>query len=161
LDEERDLKQARNMALRLLTYRARSGKEVYEYLRRKGFNEPVIKKTIDILKEYSYLDDQKFAEDFINYRKNRGFGLIKIRYELIGKGVDKEIIDSAIENNSNPDDDLERVKAILTKRIKTDQPVCERFLIKQSLFLKKRGFQDKLIIEALKEYQVNDYNYSE
>lgn len=161
MDEEGALKKAKNMALRLLTYRARSGKEVHEYLERKGFKEPVVQKTIDLLKEYNYLDDRKFTEEYINYRKNRGFGFIRIRYELIMKGIDKKIIDSAIDNNFNPDDDFERIKAILTKRIKTDQPFCENFLFKQSLFFKKRGFQDELIIRALNEYRVNDYNYSE
>ena len=161
MDEEGAQKKAQNMALRLLTYRARSGKEVHEYLERKGFEEAVIKKTIDSLREYNYLDDKKFTEEYINYRKNRGFGFIRIRYELLMKGIDKKIIDSAIDKNFNPDDDFERIKAILTKRIKTEPPFCENFLFKQSLYLKKRGFQDDLIIRALKEYRVNNYNYSE
>jgi len=161
LDEEGALKKAQNMALRLLTYRARSGKEVHEYLERKGFEEAVVQKTLDSLKEYNYLDDKKFTEEYINYRKNRGFGFIRIRYELIMKGIDKIIIDSAIDKNFSPDDDFERIKAILTKRIKTDRPFSENLLLKQSLFLKKRGFQDDLIIRALKEYRANDYNYSE
>lgn len=161
MDEEGALKKAQTMALRLLTYRARSGMEVYEYLERKGFKEAVVQKTIDSLKEYNYLDDEKFTEEYINYRKNRGFGFIRIRYELIMKGIDKRIIDSAIDNKFNPDDDFKRIKAILAKRIKTDRPSSENLLFKQSLFLKNRGFQDELIIRALKEYRVNGNNYTE
>jgi len=157
---EEAIKKSRNMALRILTYRARSEKEIYDYIERKGFSKPVIDKTITDMKEYGLIDDQKFAADFINYRKNHGYGFLKIRYELIMKGIDKNIIDSQIEASFNADEDLFRIRMLLSKRTKPAEAIDDKWLMRQTLFLKRRGFQDSLILKALKEYPVND-NISE
>jgi regulatory protein len=160
-DEEKILKETRKMVLRLLTYRARTVKEICEYLERKGFTGPVIESTINEMKEYGYLNDYKFASDYIAYRKNRGYGIKRIQYELTSRGIDKQIIVSKIEEEFNPDEDLARIKEILDKRVSVDQKINQKWLVRQALYLKRRGFQDNLIMKALNDYPANDYNYSE
>lgn len=161
MDEDTAQKKARNIALRLLTYRARSRKEVADHLEKKGFHGYLTATILTELEDYGYIDDEKFTLDFINYRKKRGLGLIRIRYELLMKGIDKEIVDTKIDECFDPEDDFKRIKDILTKRAGKDQQVCENWMKRQFNYLKKRGFQDSLIRKALLEYPVNDYNYSE
>lgn len=161
MDEEDIINKSRNMVLRLLTYRDRSCKEICEYLERKGFAEPVIEKTIKSMKEFGYLDDQQYAADFIRYKRNSGYGLKRIRYELIFKGIEKDIVDSQIEENFNQEDDLFRIKILLAKRVKDGETITEKWLSRQVMFLKRRGFQEHLIRKALLEYPINIYNDSE
>ena len=161
MDEEAILKKSCNMVLRLLTYRDRSCKELHEHLLRKGFTETVIEKTIKKMKEFGYLDDQKYTADYIRCKKYSGYGLKKIQYELILKGIDRDIVDSLIEEKFNEEEDLARIKALLDRRIKTGDRIGEKWLVRQAMFLKRRGFQEHLIRKALIEYPVNSHIFSE
>ncbi|MDZ4133246.1 MAG: RecX family transcriptional regulator, partial [Dethiobacteria bacterium] len=96
MDEDSVLKKARYLVLRLLTYRARSTKEVSDYLNRKGFTEEIVKGIIGEMTAYGYLNDHKFAKDFIAYCKIRGNGMKKVRYELALKGLDRNIVDDLV-----------------------------------------------------------------
>jgi len=162
LDEEEALKKARNMVLRLLTIRARSRKEVSDYLERKGFSDQVSAFIVQEMEGYGYINDEQFAEDFIAGRKLRGHGIKKVRYELYMKGLDEDLIDKKVGEHFNPEEDLARIKEILeqrtARRARIDQP-CEdreRHLRREAAFLKRRGFQDNLIMKALKDFEPVD-----
>ncbi|MFO7953051.1 MAG: regulatory protein RecX [Bacillota bacterium] len=156
MEREAALKKARNMVLRFLTYRAHSRKEVSEYLmERKGFSEEISEAVINEMERYGYINDENFARDFVLYRKMRGFGLLRVRYELAQKGIDHQLIDQVIEELFNPEDDLARIKEIIDKRVlnrRDNKDFDERWFKKEASFLKRRGFQDSLIVTALKEY---------
>jgi len=157
LDEEEVLKKARNMVLRLLSFRARSRKEVYDYLERKGFPEKVSNITVKEMEGYGYINDEQFAEDFITARKARGHGIKKVRYELYAKGIDEEILNQKVAEHFNPDQDLARIKELLEQRmarrkgIEKPDEERERLIKREAAFLKRRGFQDNLIMKALKD----------
>ncbi len=157
MDEEEVLKKARNMVLRLLTFRARSRKEVYDYLERKGFSENVSAAIVKEMEGYGYINDEQFAEEFIVGRKLRGHGIKKVRYELYMKGIDNQIVDQKVNEHFDPDQDLARIKELLEQRMARragiDEPEeeRERLLRREAAFLKRRGFQDHLIMKALKD----------
>ena len=161
MDEEAALKKARYLVLRLLTYRARSTKEVSDYLNRKGFTEEIVKEVIDEMTAYGYLNDQKFAQDFIAYRKIRGSGLKKVRYELALKGLDRQVVNDLVEEQFDEEEDLARIETLLLKRRPGGETVDDRWLKRQVAFLRRRGFQDNLIMNALKRFQGKDLNLSE
>lgn len=157
MDEEQSLNKARQMVFRLLTYRARSKKEVRDYLDKKGFGDRIIKETIRDMEYYGYVGDDRFARDFVTYRKERGYGLIRIRYELQLKGIENDIIDRWLDEYFDSDEDLERIKEILDRRAsgKNDSAAGdERWMKREAAFLKRRGFQDHLILTALKNYNI-------
>lgn len=161
MDEETALKKARYLVLRLLTFRARGTKEVTEYLEKKGFAEEITKEIIGEMTAYGYLNDQKFAQEFITYRKIRGNGLKKVRYELALKGLDRQIVNDLIEEHFDEEEDLVRIETLLQKRRSGDETVDDRWLNRQVAFLRRRGFQDNLIMTALKGFQGKDFNLSE
>jgi regulatory protein len=163
VDEETALKKARYLVLRLLTFRARSTREVSNYLNRKGFTEEIVKEVIDEMTSYGYLNDQKFAQDFIAYRKIRGNGLKKVRYELALKGLDRQIVNDLVEEHFDEEEDLARIEMLLLKRRSGDETVDDRWLSRQIAFLRRRGFQDNLIMSALRKFQEKekDFNLSE
>lgn len=161
MDEETVLKKARYLVLRLLTFRARSTKEVSDYLNKKGFTEEIVKEVIGEMTRYGYLDDQKFAQDFIIYRKIRGNGLKKVRYELALKGLDRKIVDDLVEEQFDEEEDLTRIETLLLKRKSGGETIDDRWLNRQIAFLRRRGFQDNLIMNALSKFQGKDLNLSE
>ena len=90
---------SRDYALRLIEFRDRTEKELREKLVAKGYIEEQIEDTIEFLKNYGYIDDGRYAshftQDAINLKK---WGKIRIRTELLRKGIDREIVDFAIED---------------------------------------------------------------
>jgi len=158
LDEEGVLKKARNMVLRLLSFRARSRKEVHDYLDRKGFSAPVSEIIVKEMEGYGYINDEQFAEDFITGRKAHGHGIKKVRYELYMKGIDEQIVDQKVAEHFDPDQDLARIKELLEQRmarragIDQVEKKRESLMRREAAFLKRRGFQDNLIMKALKDF---------
>ncbi len=159
MDEEEALKKARNMVLRLLSYRARSKKELADYLEKKGFSEKLARRIIKEMEKFGYINDEKFAVDYIETQKARGYGIKKVRYELYLKGISERIIEQIISDFFDPEEDLERIKALLRRRSSkntgfniTSEPEekKQRRFRREANFLQRRGFQDDLIMKALK-----------
>ena len=82
-----DKNQALKFAMKLLDIRKRSVFEIRKRLKQKEFEEEIINEVIKELFEYGYLNDEEFAEAYINDRINfnpRGSFLVK--KELREKG---------------------------------------------------------------------------
>lgn len=89
----------RDYALYLIEFRDRTEKELREKLTAKGYSEEQIEDTTEFLKNYGYLDDKRFAEHFIHDAINlKKWGKIRIRTELLRKGIDRETVEFAIED---------------------------------------------------------------
>ncbi len=157
MGEDEELKKGRNMVLRLLAFRARSRREIHDYLERKGFSEQVSASILEEMEGYGYINDGQFADDFIRGRKSRGHGIKKVRYELYIKGLDEKLIDHKIAEHFDAGEDLLRIKELLEQRtarrasIGANNESRDRLLRREAAFLKRRGFQENLIMKALKD----------
>lgn len=58
----------------------------------KGFSSLVINQAIAIAEQKKFIDDDAFAQSYINRNKNKK-GTLKLKSELIIKGVDQSIIE--------------------------------------------------------------------
>jgi len=76
----------------LLSMREHSTKEIEKKLLAKSDSRDIVLSVIDELTQLNYLSDQRFAESYVRYRANRGFGPIKIRSELSDKGIATDLI---------------------------------------------------------------------
>jgi regulatory protein len=152
LNNDEQHKKARSLLFRYLAYRARTGKEAAEYLNKKGFSPEVSDDMIKELQNLGYINDQKFAQDFISYRKSRDIGLHRIRFELLNKGLDKSQVDPLISAEINDHEELETIEKLISKRIPQNGCFDQRWLARQVSFLQRRGFNNHLIIKALKNY---------
>src|SRR4030042_1258169 len=94
---QKELEKAKSSAFKLLSYRIRSCKEISDKLKDKGFSQDTIAAVIRDLKRIDYLDDYKFAKEFIESRLiHNPKGEKLLRYELLKKGVDKNTIDELL-----------------------------------------------------------------
>lgn len=148
--DQAELRKARYRVLRLLTYRQRSRSEIEAYLERKGYPAPVIAAVIAEMEEWGYIDDARFTEEYMRYCLERGFGPYRARYELRQKGIDAALVEKEIPRYFDPAQDLARARAALEKRYgDIAKPGDERLLRRQVQFLKRRGFDDGIIMKLV------------
>ena len=141
-----------NKALKFLSYRPRSEKEIRGKLKRKKASEEIINKIIQRLKENNFINDEEFVKWWIEQRttfKPRSLKLIKI--ELRQKGVDKELIEETIDRLSSTIDDLESAKKLIDKRLPRYKNLSgDKKFQKVARYLSSKGFSYDIIKEIFK-----------
>lgn len=125
-----------NKALRFLSFRPRSEKEIRDYLQKKNSDPQTAQKIIDKLKEYNFINDNEFARLWFESRiklKPRAKRVIKM--ELKQKGISEELIDEVFENTNSDDKELalilaeKRVKRYVKEEPQKAKEKMYRFLI--------------------------------
>lgn len=146
------LQKAKNYAFLLLKFRLRSEKELYSRLKKKKFPEQIIKETILFLKDKGFIDDKVFAKTWIESRLKRPLGLKRIKTELNLKGIDKEIIESSIDEIKNSYSEVEIVTGIAQKRLSRLKGI-EPAIAKRRLYtyLLRRGFSGEVVTDVVNQ----------
>src|SRR5919197_1354126 len=94
-------RRAKENALRLLSFRARSREELRRRLERKGYESVVIDDVLAELISSQLLDDTQFTRAWVEARTTgRPMGRQRIAWELRQKGVDPETIGEALAARS-------------------------------------------------------------
>jgi len=94
--EEDNFMKCKNYALKIIEKIYKTEKQMKDKLAQKQYDENTILKTIKFLKEYKFLDDDKFTELYIK-EKIYSQGKNKIRYSLIKKGISEDIIGKKLD----------------------------------------------------------------
>ena len=136
-----------NKALDLVSRREHSRYELMQKLI-KRFPEtmPIIEEALDKLVLNNILDDERFAEMYLNARARKGFGPKKIEMELYSKKVDSMHIGHAIEAYESW---TENAANELKKKFKGIEPADYKSKMKQKQFLFNRGFSTQIIEKIL------------
>jgi regulatory protein len=109
--------------------------ELKNHLFNKGYLAAAVEYAVDKLKEYGYLGDAEYVKAYYNtYSPSRGDK--GLQYELIGKGVDKNLIEDFF---STAGDDAPRGAAVAEKYMHGKEYTLEN-KGKLSHFLYSRGF---------------------
>ncbi|MFN7170834.1 MAG: regulatory protein RecX [Candidatus Omnitrophota bacterium] len=145
-----DIKKAKNYALKLLKYRPRTQKEIFERLIKKKYPQDLIEKVVQELKEAGLLNDREFVKFWINWRRevnprSKNF----IFWELRKKGVSEDLIKEKLEE-INSEDDFSQAEQLAKKqfeRLKDREP--EKKKIRIYGYLKRRGFAESIIYDIL------------
>ena len=154
---------AKRVALRFLAHRPRTRKEVRDKLREKEFGEDDINSTLDSLQRAGLINDNEFARMYIrDALAARATGKVLLKSKLLMMGVDKAIIDNALQETLNGVDEeasaLEAGRKFL-KRSTIPRSAIERGKLRNRLaaFLGRRGFQwstiQPVVKELLKEHE--------
>lgn len=146
--ENRDL--AFNYALKYLSFRNRSMKEISDYLAKKNFIEETTNTALKRLLDLKFLNDEEFARSWIESRqKYKGKSKIVLRQELRIKGINNETINQLL---NEADDDLEIAKMAFEKKKKTLSRLAPvEFRKKMAGFLGRKGFSWNVISKLLKD----------
>lgn len=148
-----------NKALRFLSFRPRSEKEIRDYLIKNKASEASIDKIIKNLKEHKFINDEEFVRWWIEQRT-----LLKpkatraIKFELKQKGIDKDLIDRSFEDDLTSD--LEKAKKLAEKKMPRYSKITDRKKIYEKLgrFLASKGFNYDTIKEVIDQVLPKEYN---
>jgi regulatory protein len=146
--------KAKDAALSLLSYRARTAAELTRRLKRKGYGEEVAEETVGRLGELGMVDDAAFAESFVRDRvRLRPQGRRRMKGELRAKGVDAETADAAIAEvlagEETSELELARAAAARWKPRSGEEPAAARRRLHG--FLARRGFGGDAVRTVLRE----------
>ena len=136
-----------NKGLDLVSRREHSRHELMEKLtKRYPETSPIIEEALDKLEINKIVDDERFAEMYINARARKGFGPKKIEMELNAKCVDSILISNALGVYETW---LENAQKELKKKFKDQKPTDYQSKMKQKQFLFMRGFSASIIDKVL------------
>jgi regulatory protein len=141
---------ARTIALRKLTTRAHTRRELDKALQAKNVPQIVKETVLDRLQEVGLVDDTSFAADWVASRQQRRhLSRRALRRELEAKGVERSDIDSALET---VDRDAELATAQeLVERKQAAMSALPRDVQQRRLagLLSRRGFDTAVITQVL------------
>ncbi|MGH2371775.1 MAG: regulatory protein RecX [Chloroflexota bacterium] len=145
------LQRGLQQAFAYLSYRPRSEQELRRYLAQKGHAPETADAVVARLREYHYLDDEVFALSWVENRQRfRPRGARLLRAELRQKGVEREVVDQAIEDAGGD----ERALALQAaeKRLATLKAAdYQEFGRKLGGYLMRRGFPPDVVWEVVRE----------
>ena len=146
-----EFEKAKTLVLQYLSVRMRSEHEILLYLKKKGLSEISIRRTIAYCKEFGYINDREYAATFTRdmLRLNR-YGIQKIRFQLVKRGISKDIIDDILENQIT---EAEQYQIALGLAQKKADLIRDKNRPKEKLYsyLRQRGFKYSIIQRVLKE----------
>jgi len=152
--EETEITKATLSSLKLLSYRARSEKEIRDRLKLKGFTERIITRVIDKLYGWDYLNDRDFARSWVKHRTTgkKPYGSKYIRYELRQKGIDEELINEVLSKIDETKLCEKAGNEVLKRLMKKYKDIELRERIYQHLI--RRGFPPNIVIEIIEKLQI-------
>ena len=133
-------------------YQERCVKDVRDKLKTFDLSQEEQDKILDYLLDNRFVSNKRFAQSFVRGKVNQsGWGLNKIRFHLMKKGIDKETIEDAF-GQINETAYRQRLIDILKTKSKTVKAATD-FEKKQKLaaYALQKGFESSLVWEILKE----------
>lgn len=144
--------QARVKALRLLAVRSRSISEMKQRLTMAGFSQEVIDDAVQWLVSLNYLDDVRFAEEFVRTQTRlRPMGRRRLHAELKARGVLNEAIQKAVD--SLEEDEVHIAKEAARKGwARYKKLPSEKARRRLMGYLQRRGFDYSTIRAVVSEF---------
>ena len=149
------LDQVLNKMAKYCAYQERCVKDVRDKLKTFDIPEEEKTKILDYLLDNRFVNDERFAKSFVRGKVNQsGWGMNKIRFHLIQKGIDKELIDKAL---GQTDEEVYRQRLIdilktKSKTIKADSDFEKKR--KLAAYAMQKGFEGNLVWEVLKDLAI-------
>ena len=137
-------------------YQERCVKDVRDKLKTYDIPEEDKGKILEFLLDNRFVNDERFAKSFVRGKVNQsGWGMNKIRFHLMQKGIDKELIDEALQQT---DEEVyrQRLMDILKTKSKTVKAVTDyEKKRKLAAYAMLKGFEGSLVWEVLKELKAD------
>lgn len=146
---EGKFEEAYNKAVMLLSTRMLTVGELHEKLRTRGFAQPVIVAVIRQLELADFINDQRYAQIFVeNLKRYKDYGHYGIKTRLIKKKIPSEIIQEVLGQFFTAEDELE-VAVRVAKKLKRQGRMTYE---KAARSFATRGFSSDVVREVLKQF---------
>jgi len=142
------LSSAKSKAIKYVSLKLMSEKELFEKLQSKGFDEDTSRIVVEDLKAMGYINDKIYAQKFVFERsKLKPKSKKMLRFELSNRGISNDIIDEVLDNFEY--DEITIIERLIRKKFGkydlTDPKIEKRVFS----FLRHRGFSYENIKHGL------------
>lgn len=141
---------ALQVAVRLLARREHSQGELQKKLAQRDFDEQQIAAALLQLAEKDLQSDQRFAEMFVRSKTQQGQGPIRIRAELVQRGVAGSLVEAAFAEAQC--DWLALAETVYQRRFGGGAADTYQEKAKRMRFLQYRGFTTDMIQQLMEKY---------
>ncbi len=162
---------ASDEALNYLRRRSRTRAELCAHLAGKGYDEREIELAVEYLESFHYLDDFSYALNYIDMSIEKGRGDLRIRRELMDKGISSEIVDEAFCEHFTACDSVEDMRHAQLKRaaaqiadiaasLRGNCEIDDKLIAKIGRRLNSKGYDVEIIstvICAVREDRLSEY----
>ena len=146
------MEQVLDKMAKYCAYQERCVKDVTDKLRSYDIPQEAKDEILAYLLDNRFVDDERFAKAFVKGKVNQnGWGLNKIRFHLAQKGISKELIDNALQEQ---DAEIYRQRLVEILQVKSKSIKSESDFEKKrklAAYAIQRGFEASLVWEVLKE----------
>ncbi len=153
LDPARARERVFQRAAKLLAAKQRSVEELRErLLEGRGATKANVEEVIARLREYGYLDDAKFAQTYASLRlRERPIGRRRLQRDLWLKKVDKETIETALDEVFESTPEAELIDRAIAKRVRLrGKPKTREDAKKLFDHLLRQGFAFELVSDKVR-----------
>ncbi|MDE7200088.1 MAG: recombination regulator RecX [Lachnospiraceae bacterium] len=143
--------RAKRRAMNLLQSRDYTESGLREKLRSGDYPEDCIEEALAYVKSYGYVDDRRYAEDFISYNLDRK-SRTRMEQDLLRKGISKDMICAAFEaldEQGTRQDEGAMIRSLLEKKKYDPKTATRQEKQRMYAFLYRRGFHCEAINGAL------------
>jgi len=142
--DKREIEQA---AVRLLASREHTLVELRRKLAAKVQDGELLEQVLAGLQAQRLQSDERFVEQYIESRRRKGYGPVRIRHELQQRGVDAELIEAWLDEADDGWRAL--VQDVCRRKFGSARPSDFKARARQARFLEYRGFPVELIREVI------------
>ena len=136
-------KEIKEVCLRLLARREHSQKELLNKLALRGFDRDDAVTVIAELARQGWQSDLRYAESYARHRIQKGYGPIRVAYELRQNGIAAFNLEDCAQKEAGGW--MELLEQVYTKKYTHDLMLARNEWAKRSRFLLHRGFSGEMI----------------
>jgi regulatory protein len=155
--KKKDAAQLWNYALNALGRRALSSGEIRERLRQKAEDPVDVEPVLAKLREYGYLDDERFAESYAGARQsNQGLGKLRVLRDLRTRRVGAQTAEKAVEKIYAGTEEIKLAEEFVARKFRNynlaEYLADPNHLASAYRKLRYAGFSSSVCIRVLKRY---------
>lgn len=137
-------------AVRLLAIRMHTTGELHRKLKSRGFRDQDIRPVLQRLEELKFLDDEHFAQIFVdNLKRYKDWGYYGIKAKLLKRQIPSDLAEQALKEFFTIEDELNVARRLVDKLNKAERKDWGQLLRS----LSGRGFRMEVIREATKDFK--------
>lgn len=149
INHQINFRKAKSVAVRFVSLKLRSEKEIYNRLIDSGYDESTVLKVIEELKAMGYINDLLYASKFIHDRcKLKPKSLKMLRFELKNKGIPDSIIGEVLDKADI--DEHAVAEGLVRKKFGKYDLSDDKIVKKVYNFLAHRGYSFSVIENVLR-----------
>jgi len=158
--------KGKNKALKYIEKSIKTETQIREMLIKKEYEEEVIDRVLDFLRNYDFVNDERYVKAFIK-AKIKESGKNKIKFNLMKKGISQELIKDSL-SAINSEEELLVATRLAQKKADTlckNEKDKQKILQKINVFLINKGYSYSIINEVIPKIDLTIYieeeNYKE